>query len=101
VAAVSLPVIRDPEARREFDQGYDWYEEQRAGLGEAFADQVQVVFDRIAKMPQLHQKVLKEVRRAVVRRFPYCIFYREEPDRIRVISVFHARRNPKEWQRRV
>jgi plasmid stabilization system protein ParE len=99
VAEVSLPVVLDPEAQVEFDEAYDWYERER-GLGERFADEIQTVFDRIGKMPKLHQIVLKDVRRAVVRRFPYCVYYREEAALVRVISVFNARRDPKIWQRR-
>ncbi len=37
VAAMSLPIIFRPEARAEFDEAYDWYEGQHAGLGEKFA----------------------------------------------------------------
>jgi len=40
VGPLSLPVILDPEARAEFDEGYDYYEGRRAGLGESFADAV-------------------------------------------------------------
>jgi plasmid stabilization system protein ParE len=100
VEAVSLPIIFRPEARAEFDEAYDWYESQRAGLGEAFADQVQLVLDRIAAMPQIHAAVLGNVRKAVVRRFPYCVYYREEATCVRVLSVFHTSRDPKIWQSR-
>ncbi len=98
---MSLPVVLDPEARDEFDDGYDFYQRQRLGKGEQFADAVQVVLDRIGRNPQLHQCVFGDVRRAVVRRFPYCVYYREEPTRVRVISVFHTSRDPAIWQARV
>ena len=97
---MSLPVIFLPEARQEFDDAYDWYENQRAGLGETFADQVQRVLDRIAAMPRMHATVLGDVRKAVVKQFPYCVFYREEASCVRVLSVFHTSRDPKIWQRR-
>ena len=97
---MSLPVILLPEARQEFDDAYDWYENRRAGLGETFADQVQRVLDRIAVMPRLHATVLGDVRKAVVKQFPYCVFYREEASCVRVLSVFHTSRDPKVWQDR-
>jgi plasmid stabilization system protein ParE len=101
VAAVSLPIIFLPEARAEFDDAYDWYESQRAGLGEAFADQVQRVLDRIiAVTPRMHAAVLGDVRKAVVARFPYCVYYREEASCVRVLSVFHTSRDPSIWQSR-
>lgn len=98
---MSLPVELDPEARTEFDDSYDFYERRQPGTGERFADAVQVVLDRIAVTPQAHQIVSRGVRRAVVRGFPFCVYYREEPARIRVISVFHTSRNPAIWQGRV
>jgi plasmid stabilization system protein ParE len=97
---MSRPVILDPEARAEFDNSYDWYEQQQVGLGEQFADQVQLVFDRIGANPRMHAIVLGSVRKAVVRRFPFCVYYREESACVRVIAVFHTSRDPDEWQRR-
>lgn len=93
-------MILDPEAREEFDAGYDHYEGRRAGLGESFADAVQVALDRIASAPQLHRVVFADVRRAVIRGFPYCVYYREEAAQIRVLSVFHTKRDPNVWQSR-
>ncbi len=97
---VSLPVLLSPEARAEFDEAYDWYEGKAPGLGEAFAEQVQRVFDRIALMPRMHAIVLRNVRKAVVTRFPYCVFYREEAACVRVLCVFHTSRDPRIWQGR-
>lgn len=97
---MSLPVVLDPEARAEFDEGYDFYEGRRAGLGEAFADAVQAVLDRIGLNPKLHAAVFGDIRRAVVRGFPYCVYYREEATLVRVLSVFHTSRDPAIWQSR-
>ncbi|MBA4191574.1 MAG: hypothetical protein C0467_26645, partial [Planctomycetaceae bacterium] len=98
VGQVSLPVILDPEAQAEFDEGYDFYEGRRPGLGERFANAVQVVLDRIAGSPRAHANVFADIRKAVVRRFPYCVYYREEPSQVRVLAVFHTSRNPAIWQ---
>ena len=100
VVEMSPPVIVDPEAQAEFDEGYDYYESKRGGLGETFADAVQVVLDRIGQMPRIHRVVFADIRRAVVRGFPYCVYYREEASLIRVLSVFHTSRDPTIWQLR-
>ena len=50
---------------------------------------------------ELYAKILHDARRAPVRRFPYSVFYKVEPERVVVISVFHGRRDPKVWQERV
>ena len=97
---MSLVAILDPEAQAEFDEGYDYYESRKACLGEAFADAVQQILARIGVMPQTHTAVFGDVRRAVVRGFPYCVYYREEASRVRVLSVFHTSRDPSIWQAR-
>ena len=98
---MSVPVILDPEAQDEFDEGYDYYENRQTGLGELFADAIQAVLEQIAGNPELHRKVFGDIRRAVIKEFPSCVDYREETSRIRVLAVFHARRNPKIWKSRL
>jgi plasmid stabilization system protein ParE len=97
---MSLPVVLRDEAQTEFDEAFDYYEGQRPGLGVQFAERVQDVFDRISVNPQLHAVVLGDVRKAVVARFPYCVYYRAEPARVQVIAVFHTSRDPSVWQGR-
>ena len=58
------------------------------------------VLNSIATFPEIHQCIYKDVRRAVVRRFPYLILYRIKPSQVRVIAVFHSWRNPAIWQTR-
>lgn len=97
---MTLPVVLRRPAREEYDAAADWYERQRSGLGAAFTAAVQAVFDRIAAQPRLHGVVLRDIRKAVVQRFPYCVYYRERPSAIVVLSVFHTARNPSVWQSR-
>lgn len=93
-------VVLRPEARAEFDEAFDWYERERAGLGEDFSLRVQEVLDRIAETPGLYQRVFGDVRRAVVRRFPFSVLYRVEKYEILVLAVFHGKRDPSIWQMR-
>jgi plasmid stabilization system protein ParE len=96
---MSLPVVLSREAEREFDDAADWYE-QRAGSGAKFVAQVRETLNQIGLMPELHAVVHRNVRRAVVRRFPYNLYYRVQADRVEVIAVMHNRRDPSEWQGR-
>lgn len=95
----SLLVIRR-KAREEFDEAFDWYERQRAGLGVEFAGRVQAVFDSIAATPELHPPVFRDARKALVRPFPYSVIYRVRGGRVVVLAVFHHKRDPKGWQSR-
>jgi plasmid stabilization system protein ParE len=98
---MSLPVRLLPEARAEFDNDADRYERQQAGLGVDFVAKVGDVLRRIAANPRLHAVVYQDVRKAVVKRFPYVVLYHEEPGEVIVIAVFHTSRDPSVWQARV
>ena len=74
-ADVSLPVVLIPVARQEYDAAFDYYEAQRPGLGTAFAARVNDVLIRIGKTPQMHGIVSGDIRKAVVTKFPYCVYY--------------------------
>ena len=97
---MSLPVVLRPEARAEFDDAFDWYEQRQPGLGVDFVAQIQEVLEQISASPELYAQIFQDVRRAVVRRFPYLVFYKVEPQQVVVLAVFHTRRDPKIWQAR-
>jgi plasmid stabilization system protein ParE len=98
--AISLRVVLRPEARAEFDDAFDWYERQSPGLGVDFVAYVQEVFNEIEMRPAVHAGIFSGVRRAIVRRFPYSVFYRFEPEQVVVPAVFHSKRNPGIWRDR-
>jgi plasmid stabilization system protein ParE len=54
---------------------------------------------RITRNPKAYPIVYRTLRRAVVRRFPFSIFYEITLSEIRVIAVFHSRRDPERWKR--
>jgi plasmid stabilization system protein ParE len=96
---MNLPVILSPAADREFEAAVAWYE-QNAGLGERFVEQVQDALDRIGQRPELHAMIYQNIRRVLLSKFPYSVFYRILADRIEVIAVFHNKRDPKIWRSR-
>ncbi len=77
--------------------GYRWYEGQRTGLGEEFLAAVNASFDDIEEFPERFAFIRGSVRRAIVARFPYAVFYQVEPRRIVVFAVLHTARDPKLW----
>ena len=60
-------------ARIEFDEAMGWYEAQCGGLGVEFKEEVDRFLARLAEAPEHFRKVRGEIRRAVIRRFPYTI----------------------------
>jgi plasmid stabilization system protein ParE len=97
---MSLPVVLTPEAEDELDEAAQWYEQQAAGLGVDLVAKVRVALASIGAIPTIHAPVYRDIRRAMIRRFPYSVFYRVHPDRIEVLAVFHNRRDPSIWQGR-
>jgi plasmid stabilization system protein ParE len=97
---MNTPIRLLPEAREEYDAAADWDEAKQAGLGVDFIARVRAVFERISTNPRIHAKVYGDVRKAVVKRFPYIIPYREDADEVIVVSVFHTSRDPSIWQAR-
>lgn len=89
-----------PEVREELDEAYNWYESQQPGLGDDFLDCVDEILNRICQIPESFPVVYRDVRRAVVQRFPYVVYYRIVSSRVVVTAVFHGRRDPKVWQAR-
>ncbi|WP_396133662.1 type II toxin-antitoxin system RelE/ParE family toxin [Chamaesiphon sp. OTE_75_metabat_556] len=51
-------------------------------------------------MPESYPAVYRDVRRSIVRRFPYTIYYRIVSSRVIITAVFHGRRDPTDWQAR-
>ena len=87
-------------ARQEFEEAVAWYEGERLGLGLEFMAAVDQKVALIARQPGLFRQVRGSIRRAVIRRFPYTIHFVEEAERIVVLAVFHASRDPAEVRRR-
>lgn len=97
---MSLPVVLRPEAEADLVAARNWYERQRAGLGDAFIETVDELLGRISAVPEQYAVLLKGVRRGKLRRYPYVAYYRVLADRIEVIGVLHGSRDPAIWQGR-
>ena len=89
-----MRLIVRPEAEADIGDAYAWYETQRPGLG-------QRCLDRIQSAPKRYQPVRAEARRALVRRFPYGVFFIADERQVSVLAVLHMARDPVLWQERV
>lgn len=89
-----------PAAAADVEDAYLWYESQRIGLGEEFLAAVRMVVESIIAYPERFPVVHRNTRRALLRRFPYGLFYRIVDDQIVFVACMHGRRNPRRWQLR-
>ena len=88
------------EAETDIEEAASWYEIQREGLGGEFLDEVQSVFSAISDNPVLHAIIHRHTRRALLRRFPFAVYYRIDKKSLAVIAVMHGSRHPKRWRTR-
>ena len=81
-------------AERDVRQGFLWYEEARTGLGKEFLYAVEHALERVCENPLHYPEIQPKLRRFVVLRFPYRIFYHLTDHHVLVLAVFHTRRAP-------
>ena len=63
---------------------------------------MEAAVERITANPGQFPAVYKNVRRALLRRFPYALLFVVEHEKeITVLACFHGSRNPIDWQKRV
>jgi plasmid stabilization system protein ParE len=95
--AAGRRLVVELRARTEIATAYAWYEEQAPGLGAEFLRALDAVLQRLAREPALYAVVHGRVRRALLRRFPYGVFYAEAGEAVVVLAVVHAHRHPRHW----
>lgn len=88
------------EAEQDFDNSYQYYEEKSEQTADNFYRSIDESLEKISQNPHGYQEVHEDVRRFVVKRFPFSIYYRIKDIVVRVIAIFHTRRNPEIWQER-
>lgn len=93
-------VVRD-DARRELVEARDYYDEQRYGYGERFAEAVEAEFALLLRFPEIGRRLRKNVRRRNISRWPYGIVYMLNAHEIVIIAIAHHRRRPEYWRSRL
>ena len=88
-----------PEALDDLLETQGWYASREPGLAQAFAQAIILAVERIAQEPAAFPCVHGAVRRLVVRRFPYAVYFREVGDELLVLAI-HGRQDPRRWQDR-
>jgi hypothetical protein len=82
---MTLRVVFRRAARSEFEEAAVRYGEQRAGLGDEFVHEIEQAVYNAATTPQRFPVVFAEVRRTVLRRFPYAVYFRVRGDSLIVL----------------
>jgi hypothetical protein len=98
---MSLPVQLLHGADADLQQIFNQFEEYREGFGVEFMTAVEAYLARIAVFPEIAPLYFERVRRQVMQRFPFGIFYEPYTSRIVVIAILDLRQDPAGIERRL
>jgi len=90
-----------PPAAQDMRDAYTWYEQQQLGLGEAFLLRLEARLEAIRRMPERFERVHRNFRRALVRRYPYAIFFEHDGSAATVYSIVHTAQDARKWRDRL
>jgi plasmid stabilization system protein ParE len=94
-------VIYTPDADADVVEAYLWYESREPGLGEEFLRCVEACITMLQRHPLMHRIAVDSFRRALIRRFPYEIFYEPSSDQLTIYAVFQCSQDPEKWMSRL
>ena len=90
----------DDEALAEFIEAGRYFNRQVPGLGDDFVDEVESGVRQILSAPFTWRVIERDVRRFLVNRFPYGLYFTVENDAVIIWAVKHLHRDPDYWQQR-
>lgn len=93
--ALSYSVHVRRAAERDVAEAQHWYEKKKPGLAAEFHGEFEAAIARLAHTPLMYPELYRGVRRAVLHRFPYLIWYQIRASQITVLACTHARFGPK------
>jgi toxin ParE1/3/4 len=89
------------QAQVDAEDAAGWYESQQLGLGLRFVDELDYVLKRIAASPLQFPKFDSRIRRGLLKRFPYSVYFLASDEQVEVIAVLHQHRHPDNWRSRL
>jgi plasmid stabilization system protein ParE len=98
---VTRPLHLWDEADLDVFDAVAWYEDQRTGLGAELLIELDAVLQRIMQTPLQFPEIKGNVRRALLHRFPYSVYFSVGDETVEVIAVLHQHRDPRTWEQRI
>ncbi len=95
------PILAHPSVDDDLVEAARYYAAIDPDLAEDLLTRVEDAKRRIAATPKMHRIIWRDVRRTLVGRFDYGVFYRVLADHVQVLAVYHMKRDPAGWQQRV
>jgi plasmid stabilization system protein ParE len=93
-------IIVRPRAQTDIDEALAWYRSYDPALPERFLAELDAVFDRISQNPNQFPIVVEPIQRALLRKFPYSVYFIVGGNLAAIVAVLHQRRRPVDWKSR-
>ena len=90
-----------PEAELELIESAVYYDKQVSGLGERFESEIRYATDLMLDQPEIGPLVDPNLRKFILTRFPFTLYYSVTADVLRIEAVAHQSRRPGYWKPRV
>ncbi|MES2938067.1 MAG: type II toxin-antitoxin system RelE/ParE family toxin [Pseudomonadota bacterium] len=89
-----MRLLYHPSAAQEISDAAVLYESKAVGLGTAFLEQVDAAAEKLLRDPQRWPVIEHDIRRIMLKRFPFGIYFRIADDTVRVLTLKHHRQHP-------
>lgn len=96
-----MRLIYHPAAEAELLEAVRFYEEKVPSLGLDLLEKIDLAITSTESDPERNRLIEKEVRRYLLPRFPFAIYYRMLPEHVRILAIKHHSRHPDYWRDRL
>jgi plasmid stabilization system protein ParE len=90
-----------PDAGEEYARAVEYYADIAPELGSRFHDEIERLIREVRRRPERFFRFSPPAQRALAYKFPYSLVYLDEPDRVWIVAVMHAKRRPGYWRERL
>ncbi len=101
---MTFTVIAEAEARRDWNEAVDWYEEREPGVGLRLDDAIRSFLQTLSRQPERFPLATRLTRKAkILGPWPYSVYFviNMQFHEVKVLAIWHGARNPVELQRRL
>ena len=90
-----MKLVLSKNANIEIEESKEYYNLQKESLGDEFQRDVKNALNSIVKLPNLYPNITSNIKRCLLHRFPFSIFYAIREGTIIILSVAHQHRKPR------
>lgn len=95
------PTVFHPEAAREYLEAIEYYAAVYEEVGVRFDAEIQRLVVEACQDPQRFHRFHPPAQRVLSPTFPYSVVYLDQPDRVWIVAVMHAKQRPGYWLKRI